>query len=132
MSTNISSNFALVCDLAFFGDAGKLSIIGIFKNINGKALPLQHPQMFVVSSILIKGSGNYKKVIKLVRTRDGAEIISPLEFNLAVKGESEAEFGVLGQLTNLKFDEAGLYEIQIFVNSELIKKLPLTITVKPS
>ena len=106
-----------------------MSIIGIFKNINGKTLPLQHPQMFVVSSILIKGSGNYKKVIKLIRARDGVEIIAPLEFNLAVKGENEAEFGVLGQLTNIKFEEAGLYEVQIFVNSELIKKLPLIITV---
>lgn len=127
MDKNIKQNFAFLCDLAFFGEGGKLNIIGIFKNINGRRLPLQHPQMFVVSSISIKGSGNYEEIIKIIRIRDNVEIIDPLKFNFAIKGEDEAEFGVLGKLTNIKFDEEGLYEVQIFINSELIKKLPLTI-----
>lgn len=129
MTKNIKFNFAFLCDSAFFSEGGKLNIIGIFKNIHGRKLPLQHPQMFIVSNVSIKGSGNYEKEIKLIRKRDGVEIITPLKFNLVVREDKEAEFGVLGQLANIKFEEAGLYEVQILINSEIIKKLPLSIMV---
>lgn len=126
---NIKSNFAFLCDLAFFSEGGKLNIIGVFKNIFGHKLPIFHPQMYIVSSMSIKGDGNYEKIIKIIRLKDNVEIVSPLKFNLIVKGGQEAEFGILGQLTNVKFEEAGQYEIQIFVNSEMIKKIPLSIMV---
>jgi hypothetical protein len=126
---NIKSNFAFICDQAFFSEGGKLNVIGIFKKINGKTLPLQHPQMYIVSSVFIEGSGTFEKEIKIVRVRDNFEIISPLKFTLIAKGDKGAEFGVLGQLSNLKFDEAGNYEVRIFVNSNLVNKVPFNVSI---
>lgn len=127
---NIKSNFAFLCDMAFFSEGGKLNIIGVFKNIFGHKLPIVHPQMYIVSSVSIKGDGNYEEIIKIFRLKDNAEVVSPLKFNLAVKGGQEAEFGIIGQLANIKFEEAGQYEVQIFINEEMIKKVPFSITIK--
>ena len=127
---NIKSNFAFLCDMAFFSEGGKLNIIGVFKNIFGHKLPIVHPQMYIVSSVSIKGDGNYEEVVKIIKLKDNVEIVSPLKFNLAVKGGQGAEFGIIGQLANIKFEEAGQYEIQIFINDEMIKKIPFSITIK--
>jgi len=126
----IKSNFAFLCDLAFFDERKKLSIIGIFKQIEFKNIPAQYTQFFVVSSVTIKGSGDYTKVIRFVRKKDGAEIISPMRFNITLKGEEEAEFGVLGKVQNIKFEEDGIYEIQIFINDKNIKTLQLKVIKK--
>jgi hypothetical protein len=54
---NPKLNFAHICDYAFFGEAGKVNIIGIFKNITVLKLPAVHPQMFIVTNITVdKGS----------------------------------------------------------------------------
>jgi len=126
---NIKSNFAFLCDQAFFSEGGKLNVIGIFKNINGKNPPIVHPQMFIVSSVYLKGAGKYEKEIKIIRMRDNFELVSPLKFYLVVEGDQEAEFGVVGQLANVKFDEAGDYEVQILVNSKLINKIPFKVSI---
>ena len=56
----IESNFAFLCDQAFFCSNGKLNIIGVFKEIYSNRLPMIHPQMYVVSNTVIKGKGEYK------------------------------------------------------------------------
>ena len=126
---NIRLNFAFLCDSAFLSEGDKLNIVGIFKNINGILLPIQHPQMFIVTNISIKKEGNYKEQIKIVYSVDKKEIITPLEFNFSAKGIGEKEFGVLTRLNNIKFDRAGLYKIQIFINDTMLKELPLTINI---
>ncbi|MDD2927474.1 MAG: hypothetical protein PHE30_01300 [Candidatus Omnitrophica bacterium] len=122
------TNFAFICDYAFTGEGGKLSIIGIFKELKPSgAFPFRHPVMFVVSSLTIKKPGNYEIFVKIIRLRDNAEIFTPLKYDLSLKEDKVAEVVTLAQLTNLKFDEPGDYEFQIFIGTELIKKLPVIV-----
>lgn len=127
--SNVRFNYAFLCDNAFMDAFGKLNIIGIFQNIISKTCPFIQPQLYFVSNVIISGKGHYKKLIKIVRKRDNVEIISPLPFELDISEDKEAEFGVIGQLTNIKFEETGTYEVQIFVNDQHIKSLILNVSV---
>lgn len=126
---SIKLNFAFLCDSAFLSEGGKLNIIGIFKNINGLKLPLQHPQMVVVTNININRRGTYKETIKLIRKKDNLSIVSPLEFNISTADDGKKEFGIIGQLANIKFDEVGSYAIQILINETVINELPLMVNI---
>ncbi|MBI2010753.1 MAG: hypothetical protein HYS89_00740 [Candidatus Colwellbacteria bacterium] len=123
-------NYAFLCDYAFISGGDKLNIIGIFKNINTQNLPAQHPLMFVVTSIAVATKGNFKVNIKFVRRLDNVEIIPPLDFDISMvsdEGSREGELGVIGQIANLKFEEAGMYDVLVLVNGENIGSLPLQV-----
>ena len=40
---------AALCDHALVGQDGKVSLLGIFRNISVSGLPAQHPRMFLVA-----------------------------------------------------------------------------------
>lgn len=128
---NAKLNFLHICDYASLGDVGKLNVLGIFENIFVKIIPSTHPQLYVVANIGVKKIGNYKQIIKLVRNRDNQEVISPLEFGLAV-GQLPAtgivNAGVIGQLNNIKFEEEGSYSIQVFIDQDKIGEKSFTVS----
>jgi len=128
---NAQLNFLHICDYASISDGGKLNILGIFENIFAKTVLTTHPQFYIVTNIGIKQVGNYKLIIKIVRNRDGQEIITPLEFNLTIgqlPATNIANAGVIGQLNNVKFEEAGTYSVQIFIDAEKIGERSLVVT----
>ena len=124
---NVKLNFAHICDYASFGDGGKLNVLGIFKSIFSNKLPIIHPQMFVVTNIIVDTAGIYRERIELIREEDSKPIISPLEFNLSA-GQSGMELGALGQITQARFDKAGKYKFKITVNDLLIKEIFLSVS----
>lgn len=116
-------NFLHVCDYASIGDGGKLNILGTFENIFSGNTPVTHPQLYIVSNVSIKKSGNYKQFVKIIRDRDNQEIIRPLEFALSINQlppTGEAKFGVIGQINNIKFEEFGEYSVQVFIDEEKV------------
>ncbi len=123
-------NYGLVCDYASFSEGGKLNILGIFKNINAVSIPFTHPQLFIVVNISVEKEGKYKEMIKLVRKKDNVEIMKPLEFDLFPKSISEKkiELGVVGQMTNIKFEKSGEYVFKIFLNNDFLGEVPFYIT----
>lgn len=130
MAKDIKINFSFLCDYAFIGEAGKLSIIGMFQNINPSVvLPFIHPQIFVVVSISIKGAGSYDAEIKFIRSRDGLDVIPPQKFNIPVKDDSQTTTVLLGQMLNVKFEELGPYEAQVLVNGEKLTTIPVSVGV---
>jgi hypothetical protein len=121
-------NFLHICDYASFSEGGKLNILGIFENINAPSIPYAHPQMFIVSNVSFKKSGNIKKVIKIV-SDDNIEI-AKLEFSVNVKipaDKKTANIGVAGQLNGTRFEKFGKYKIQVFINDKLIGENEISI-----
>ena len=57
---------AALCDHALVGQDGKVSIMGVFRNISVSGLPAQHPRMFLVA-ILGLEVGPHSVVVKLLR-----------------------------------------------------------------
>ncbi len=124
-------NFVLLCDYAFFSEGGKLNIIGIFKEIFTKTLPLVHTEMFVVTNIFVDVEGHYKETIRLV-DENGTNITKSLEFIFSPR--KKTELGVVARFNNIKFKTAGNYKVQVYLNDEIAKEIPFTITqlLKPS
>jgi hypothetical protein len=127
MSDNISNNFSFICDMAFFGEQNKLNIIGIFREINATIFPALHPQLYIVSSMIVEVAGEYEESIKIVRKEDKLDITGPVKFNFNIKSTHKEEFGAIARFTNVKFDKPGEYEVHILVNSNLVKILPLKV-----
>jgi len=128
---NIKLNFIHICDYASLGEGGKLNVSGIFENINVKGFPAVHPQMFVVTNIIVKKYGEFKEVIKIIDDEKN-DIINPLEFNLkfpSSRQEKQAKLGVIAQLNNIKFEKAGVYKVQIWVNDSQLGETLLNVNV---
>lgn len=74
-------NFFHVCDDAILDQTGKLSIIGIFENINTLNFPATHPQMAIVASLEADKPGLYD--VELVFLDEQGEIIKmPAKINI--------------------------------------------------
>lgn len=128
---NVKLNFVHVCDYAFFGEADKVNILGIFKKINVIKLPAIHPQMYIVTNITVDKGKEYKGIIKLVGEEDEVEVIKPLQFSIssptAGSGKNKAELAFIGQINNVKFENEGKYLFRIYVNETLIDEVSLEV-----
>ena len=62
---NAKLNFSFLCDYASVSREGKLSMAGIFENINVRRLPTHHPLMFIVTNI--SGVNNNDKFVNGIK-----------------------------------------------------------------
>lgn len=128
-------NFLHICDYASAGDNGKLNVLGIFENIFSNEESMIHPQLFIVSNVSTSQSGNFKEIIKIVREKDGFEIVKPIEFNIStpstIDKSKETKIGFIGQFNGVKFEELGSYLVQVFIDEEKIGEQKFTISKPP-
>jgi len=128
---NIKLNFLHVCDYVSFDKSGKLNILGIFENIGVKKFPAVHPQMFIVTNIIVKKHGEFREVIKIIDDENN-NIVDPLEFNLkfpSSRQEKQVKFGAIAQLNNIKFEKAGVYKVQVWVNNSQLDESLLNVNI---
>ena len=126
-------NFSHVCDYAFNGEGGKLCIIGIFKNITVQNSEQPHPQMFIVTNMTVETGRDYKQVIKLVKDdKQNEDVITPISLSFGIgkeSGQSNVEFGFIGQINNAKFKESGRYLFKVYIDDVLLFETPITVVV---
>jgi len=124
-------NFIHVCDYASPGEVGKLNVLGIFESIFPNTVPYIHPQLYIVTNVSIKKTGNYKQIIKIVRDEDNLEIIKPLEFNVLSEqlptSGSEAKVGFIGQMNSINFEKFGTYVVQVFIDTLKIGEVKINV-----
>ncbi|HWQ59875.1 MAG: hypothetical protein HGA38_00395 [Candidatus Moranbacteria bacterium] len=127
-------NIALVCDYAFTGDAGKLNVIGVFKNINlqksGDEVPV-HRQMFVVTNISVPSEKQYTQKISLVNKDTGGVILDlpPVIAGVEKSPTGSVDLGMILQLNDTKFEVSGNYAVDIEINGEKIEEIPIIVKV---
>lgn len=120
----VSINYAFLCDQAFLSADGKLNVTGIFEEINTRSFPALHPQLFVVCQFSVDEKGSWPYVIKITQKDKGQVFSSPDNIMLTSTKPNEA-LGNIFQITQIKFDEEGEYEVEIYINNKLEKSLPL-------
>jgi len=128
---NIKLNFVFLCDYASMGEAGKLNIMGIFKTIFGKQLPIVQPQMFIVTNVSVDKGRDYKEVIKIT-DEDDQEIGKAIEFKFSFpkdEKDEKVEAGFIGQLNATEFNKEGKHKLKIYINDELIESMPFGVKV---
>lgn len=119
---------AALCDHALVGQDGKLSMLGIFRNINVSGLPAQHPRMYLVAVLGLE-AGSHEVTVRLVRPDGGAAMSeSPRTTVHAVAGQ---DVNVIVELNNLNFGVYGTHRFDVDVDGSTVGSLPVVITQMP-
>lgn len=115
---NAKLNFAFLCDYASISREGKLSMNGIFENINAKIFPAVHPVMYIVANV--SGINARDKFTCELVKEDGLEIrIATIQAEVAAENAGR-NFGFIGQFVNIKYDKPGNYLIKFYIDNREI------------
>jgi hypothetical protein len=115
---------AALCDHALVGQDGKVSLLGIFRNISVSGLPAQHPRMFLVA-ILGLEVGAHNVVVKLLRPDGQQSMPNPPEISVhAVAGQ---DVNVIVELNNMSFTTYGTHRFELTIDGESVGALPVSI-----
>ena len=122
--TQVEIRLAVLCDHAIVGQDGKVSLLGIFRNISVSGLPAQHPRMFLVA-ILNLEVGAHTVVVRL-RSPEGVPAMpNAPEINVhAVAGQ---DVNVIVELNNLNFHAYGNYRFDLEVDGSTVGSLPVSV-----
>jgi len=115
---------AALCDHALVGQDGKVSLLGIFRNISVSGLPAQHPRMFLVA-ILGLDVGPHSVVVRLTRPDGQQAMPNPPE--ISVHATAGQDVNVIVELNNMSFTSFGTHKFQISVDGDAIGDLPVSI-----
>ncbi|HYR93655.1 MAG TPA: hypothetical protein VEP48_05560 [Methylomirabilota bacterium] len=113
-----------LCDHALVGQDGKVSLLGIFRNISVSGLPAQHPRMFLVA-ILGLEVGQHSVVVRLLRPDGQQAMPNPPE--ISVQASAGQDVNVIVELNNMSFTTYGTHKFQLSVDGEPIGDLPVSI-----
>jgi hypothetical protein len=113
-----------LCDHALVGQDGKVSLLGIFRNISVSGLPAQHPRMFLVA-ILGLDVGQHSVVVRLLRPDGQQAMPNPPE--ISVQASAGQDVNVIVELNNMSFTTYGMHRFQLSVDGEAIGDLPVSI-----
>ena len=116
---------AVVCDHALVGGDGKLSVLGIFRNISVSDLPAQHPRMFLVA-VLGLDQGPHAVVVRLLDPEGQPAMPHPPEMTVHSSGAGQ-DVNVIVELNNLSFSAYGTYRFDLEVDGRTIGALPVSI-----
>ena len=126
---------AVLCDAAT-DDNGKLNLLGAFDTIQTSQLPAVHPQCSVALRVTYFNGDEGKHTLKLSFVdADGHSIMPdfppiPVELGLP----DDIHFGTRNFLFNfqqLRFEEPGLYSIDISLNDQPQASIPLLVKFNP-
>lgn len=115
---------ATLCDHALVGQDGKVSILGVFRNISVTGLPAQHPRMFLVA-ILGLDAGTHSVVVRLRRPDGGAAMPNAPE--IAVSAIAGQDVNVIVELNNLSFTTFGTHRFDLEIDGSAAGSLPVSI-----
>ncbi len=119
---------AALCDHALVGQDGKLSILGIFRNISVSQLPAQHPRMYVVA-VLGLDPGAHEVVVRLVRPGSAPPTADAPRISVhAVPGQ---DVNVIVEMNNLGFTSYGSHRFDLEVDGTTVGSLPVSISQIP-
>ena len=113
-----------LCDHALVGQDGKVSLLGIFRNISVSGLPAQHPRMFLVA-ILGLDVGPHSVVVRLMRPDGQQAMPNPPE--ISVHATAGQDVNVIVELNNMNFTSFGTHKFQISVDGDAVGDLPVSI-----
>lgn len=115
--------FALLVEHVTESRDGKLSLIGIFDEIQSESVPVLFPRIFAAVRLLARVSEGTEHTVQLVIVdEDGHEVISkspPFPVRLVPRGPAapiSAE--IVAELVGVKFSRFGDYEFNVFVDGE--------------
>lgn len=125
---------AVLCDAAT-DDNGKLNLLGAFDTIFTQQLPAVHPQCSIALRITFSGGdeGKHEMQVNFVDA-DGGAIANFPPVPVEVSLPDDMHFGTRNFIVNiqqLKFDNPGLYSIDILLDGQPQTSIPLMVRHNP-
>lgn len=121
---------AVLCDAAT-DDRGKLNILGAFDTIAGGTFPLVHRQcaLAVRLQFMSTEEGDHELTVSIIDA-DGHAVVKPLKIPFSVRFPQNSYFAsrnLVINLQRLQFQAAGMYSVDLTLDSEQRIQLPLQI-----
>ena len=125
---------AVLCDAAT-DDNGKLNLLGAFDTIYTQQLPAIHPQCSIALRVTFSSGdeGEHALALNFVDA-DGRSIAKFPPIPVEVTLPDDMHFGTRNFIVNiqqLKFDNPGLYSIDILLNGHSQANIPLLVRHNP-
>ena len=110
-------------------NGGRLTIVGTFDQISSRTFPATHPSCHLSCRLRFgsKEAGEHNFRLKLIDAA-GADVVPPMEGNINVNvapGQEYAGLNLVVNLNQLKFEKAGRYSFELYINDEWKTGLPL-------
>jgi hypothetical protein len=123
---------AVLCDSAV-DYRGKLCILGTFDTIVTANLPSTHPHCSIALRIVFRDSdeGSHKIKVRLIN-EDGKNLLPNIEPEMKVKMPENVFFfsrNLVFNLQQIKFEQAGLYSIDVLIDEQMMARIPLQVVV---
>jgi hypothetical protein len=117
---------AVLCDYALTSQDGKLSVLGIFSQMNLGQVPGASPPFFVVV-VLTLDRGKFPVRFGLADP-SGQPVLpeEPPPFDVQVDMPG-TDTNLVLQFNNLPLNRPGIYQIQMFLAGRLIHSIPLSV-----
>lgn len=114
--------YALFCDYASVSMDGKINLNGIFERILTEKTPATHPQMFVVSRLVLP-KGKHPVTFTLMQQD---RVLAKSTFEKEIEGELGVHNHFWG-IQGLKIESWDLIELQILIEGKqvFVKRLPV-------
>ena len=126
---------AVLCDAAT-DDNGKLNLLGAFDTIYAPQMPAIHPQCAVALRATFQpGDEGERKLSLNFINADGRAILQPIDLPASVTLPDDAHFLTRNFIVNiqqLKFDEPGLYSVDVRLDDETVAGVPLLVRQMPN
>ena len=125
---------AVLCDAAT-DDNGKLNLLGSFDTIYAREMPAIHPQCAVALRITFTAGDEGKRLLKVnFVDADGQSIMPSLDIPVEITLPDEMHFCTRNFILNiqqLKFDEPGLYSVDVSLDDRSQASIPLLVKHVP-
>jgi hypothetical protein len=125
---------AVLCDAAT-DDNGKLNLLGAFDTIYTQKLPAIHPQCSIALRVTFSGDDEGKHGLKVnFVDADGRPIAKFPSIPVEVSLPEDMHFGTRNFIVNiqqLKFDNPGLYSIDVLLDDQPQASIPLLVRHTP-
>ena len=111
--------FSIVCEDVRLEVGNKLSLMGIFENVFLPSFPATLVKFAVVNHW--QGVGHFETQVKVIAP-DRREIVvsAPSKFSIESQGYADN----ITFFTNVTFDRAGVYSVQIYIDGALATEKP--------
>lgn len=123
---------ASLCDAAAdYG--GKLSLLGAFDTIVAHQVPVVHPHCSIALRFIFRKEeeGQHTLLVKF-GDEDGRPIVQPIETAFEVQMPNDLFLvtrNLVLNIQHMKFDRAGLYSVDIYVDGTVAASIPLQVQV---
>lgn len=110
----------------------KLTIVGTFDSIQSRQFPVVHPACAIACRLRFgaKETGEHSFRLRLIDA-EGKETIDPIEGNLTIGNPPNGQFSSINiviNFNNLKFEKAGRYSFELYLDGDWKSGLPLFLT----